>query len=141
MLPAAVENHKSNGLLQFGEAMPLRQLLNVVFTDKAVQGCIAFTAQNFLNRVHCVRRRWSQQFAFVDFKLRLTLDRRLQHFQAYFAARERSGLLERGNRRRNQDDFVEAERFNRLAGENQMREMDRVEGAAIDRDLLQSLNA
>src|SRR6187431_2759548 len=116
--------------------MPLRQLLNIVFTDQAVEGGIAFAAENFLNRVDCVRRRWSQQFAFVDFKLRLTLDRRLQHFQAYFAARDRRGLLERGNRRRNQDDFVQAERFNRVAGENQMREMYRVEGAAIDRDLL-----
>jgi hypothetical protein len=36
---------------------------------------------------------------------------------------------------------VKAERFNRFTGENQMRVMDRVEGAAIDRDLLQSPNA
>jgi len=141
LLPATVENHKSNDLLQFGEAMPPRQLLNVVFTNQAVQAYIAFTAENFLNRVDRVRRRWSQQFAFIDFKPRLAFDRRLQHFQAYFAARDRSGLLERGNRRRHQDEFVEAERFNRFAGENQMREMDRVEGAAIDRDLLQSPNA
>ena len=36
---------------------------------------------------------------------------------------------------------VEIERLNRFAGKNQMRVMDRVEGAAIDRDLLQSPNA
>jgi len=64
----------------------------------------------------------------------------LQHFQSYFATRDWNGLLQRGNRCRHQDDFVEVERFNRFAGENQMRVMDRVEGAAIDRDLLQSPN-
>ena len=141
LLPATVENHNSNDLLQFAEAMPLRQLLNVVFTDKAVQGCIAFTAQNFLNRVDGVRRRWSQQFAFICFKLWLAFDSRLQHFQPYFAARDRSGLLKRGNRRWHQDNFVEVECFDRFAGENQMRVMDRIERAAINRDFLQSLNA
>ncbi len=120
--------------------MPLRQLLNIVFTDQAVDGRIAFTAANFLDRVDCVRRRWSQQLTFIGFKLRLAFDRRLQHFQSYFATRDRSGLLQRGNRCRHQDDFVEVERFNHFAGENQMRVMDRVEGAAIDRDLLQSPN-
>ena len=121
--------------------MPPRQLLNVVFTDQAVDGRVAFASANFLNRVDCVRRWRSQQLAFIYFKLRLAFDRRLQHFQSYFAARDRSGLLQRGNRRWNQDDLVKLERFNRFASENQMRVMDRVEGAAIDRDLLQSPNA
>ena len=141
MFPAAVKNHEANHLLQFGEAMPSRQLLNVVFTDQAVDGRVAFTPANFLNRIDCVRRRWSQQLAFIHFKLRLAFDRRSQHCQSYFAARDWSGLLERRNRRRHQDDFVEIERLNRFAGKNQMRVMDRVEGAAIDRDLLQSPNA
>ena len=120
--------------------MPPRQLLNVVFTDEAINGGIAFASANFLNRVDCVRRRRSQQLALIHFKLRLAFDCRLQHFQSYFAARDRSGLLERGNRSRHQDDFVKIERLNCFAGKNQMRVMDRVEGAAIDRDLLQSPN-
>src|SRR5882724_12525266 len=136
-----VENHEANHLLQLGEAMPPAQLLNVVFTNQAVDGRIAFASANSLNRIDRVRRRRPQQLAFIHFKLLLAFDRRLQHCQSYFAARDRSGLLERGNRRWHQDDFVELERFNRFACENKMRVMDWVEGAAIDRDLLQSPNA
>src|SRR6516164_9784917 len=117
--------------------MPPRQLLNVVFTDQAVDGRVAFASANFLNRVDCVRRRRSQQLAVIHFKLRLAFDRRSQHCYSYFAVRDRSGLLERGNRCRDEDDFVKTESLNRLAGENQMRVMDWVEGAAINRDLLQ----
>ena len=54
------------------------------------------------------------------------------------AARDRRGLLERRDRCRHKNDFVEPKRFNRLAGKNQMGVMYWVEGAAIDRDLLQS---
>ncbi len=74
-----VENHDANHLLQFGEAMPPGQLLNVVFTNQAVDGGITFASANFLNCIDRVRRRRSQQLAFIHFKLRLAFDRRLQH--------------------------------------------------------------
>jgi hypothetical protein len=121
--------------------MPSRQLRNVIFTDQAVNLCVEFASVDFLNSIDRIRRGRPQELAFIHFKLRLAFGRRSQHCQSYFAARDRSGLLKRGNRRRHQDHFVEIERLNRFAGKNQMRVMNRVEGAAIDRDLLQSPNA
>jgi len=120
--------------------MPLGQLLNVVFTDQAVEDRVAFALANFFNSIDYVRRRRTQQLAFIHFELRLAFYRRPQHCQSYIAAGDRSGLLERRYRGRNKDDLLKAERLKRFASKNQMRVMDRIETAAINRDLLQSPN-
>ena len=79
LFACAVENNEANQFLQLIEAMPLMQLFNVVFTDQAVEGRVAFAPANFFNSIDCVRRRRTQQLAFIHFELRLASYGRPQH--------------------------------------------------------------
>src|ERR1043166_7829928 len=70
LFSGAIENNKANQFLQLIEAMPLRQVFNVVFTDQAVEGRVTFAPANFFNSIDCVRRRGTKQLAFIHFELR-----------------------------------------------------------------------
>ena len=51
LFAATIQNNEVNHFLQLREPIPPRQLLNVVFTDQAVEGRVGFASANILNSV------------------------------------------------------------------------------------------
>ena len=80
--------------------------------------------------------RVAEEFAIVDLKLGFAFDGAAQHLQACFRGRY-GGVFVRRNARWHKNDSFEREFFQSKARQNQVGIMNRIEGAAINADLLQ----
>jgi hypothetical protein len=90
----------------------------------------------FRHRVDRVRGRVALQFTIVDLKQRFAVDGTAQHLQARFRGGH-GGVFVRRNAGRHKNDSFEREFFQSKARQNQVGMMNRVEGTAVNADLLQ----
>lgn len=135
---AAIEHDELHHSGEFSKTMPRREAADVVFSDEIEQLHVRLALAERLDCLDGVGWRRTLKFHWIESKTRFAFDRGAQHFQTDIRRRELLIQFMRGSSGRDKDNFFEIERFERVARQNQMSVMDRVESAAKDADLFQA---
>ena len=137
--PAAIQNNELDQSRQLGKAMPGRQAADVVFADQIDEFSAGLALTKCFHGLDRVRRRRTLQLQGVESETRFAFYRRAQHLQPD-SRRRRFPLEFVGRERgRNEEHAVEFQRFDRIARQDQMPVMNRIESAAEDADLFQAI--
>ncbi len=132
---SSAEHHETYQALQLGDLLPGVQRGHVVPADEV---------ENFRPRMapahqpHSIDRKRgavAPDLAVVQFKPRLVRDGGGNHLTAQGGGGGRTPELVRRDSRRDKDHAVEAERFHRLAGEDEVAVVDGIEAPAVEADL------
>ena len=116
--------------------MPGVEARQIIGADEVEDLRVRMLARELLDRVDGERGRRPLQLALVDAEPRFARDRRAQHLEPHRGRRRLLVQLVRRDGCRDEDDFLELQRLQCLAREDQMRVMNRIERAAVDADLL-----
>ena len=137
----AIEHRKLNHFRKVAEAVPRRQLGDVIFAEQENEFGIGLALFQHFDGVDGVGGRGTGEFQFVETKARLALDRGADHLHAQISGRRLLSGLVRRTRGRNEKEAVELQLFQRVAGQDQVPIMNGIEGAAKDADLFQCVKS
>ena len=136
--PGAIEDSETGYSGKLSKPVPGRQPGNVVFADQTDELRIRLSPFQRFNCVERVGRGRSNELQFIEANPRLALDRGAEHFFSQVSRGRPCAQLVRRERRGNEQNAVELELLQGIAGQDEMPAMDGIEGAAEDADLFQS---
>ena len=134
---APAEDHKPHERLKLPDFLPRVQRRKVVLADEKEDLGPRVPLAHEPDGIDCKRNPLAAGVAVVPRKARLAIYRRSHHLAAQGDGRGRAPELMRRDPGRNKNHAVEAERFHRLAGKDEMPVVDGIEAPAIKTDLAQ----
>jgi hypothetical protein len=137
---AAVQDAELDHLREIGKTMPAWKLHDVVLADQENEFGFRLAGLERLNCVDGVGRRGAFQLHGVQAKLRFAFDGGAQHFHADLRGRRLLRKFVRRDRSRNEDQAIQIELLHGITCQDQMPVMNRIESAAENADLFQSVS-
>src|SRR4051794_10715951 len=128
---AAPENGELHRLRDFLEAMPGMELGDVVLADEINEMGVGMLLPDFPDGIHRVARPGAVDLALVENEARLARDGCADHLHTSLRAGRPAPELVRRDGGGKEDNTIKAHKLHRVAGEDQMPVMNRVESAAV----------
>lgn len=139
--PGAIEHGELDHFRKFSEAVPRRKLSDVVFADQENEIGIRLALLQCFDGVDGVGRCGAREFQLIETKSRLALDGGTDHFGAQVSGSRLLSRLVRRKRGRDEEEAVEFQLLQGVAGQDQVPIMNGIEGAAEDADLFQCVKS
>lgn len=133
---ATAEDDELNQRTEVIDAPPGVELRHVVVADEIMQLGFGIARAHLLHRIDREARPLAMDFLIIHKEARLVLDCCAEHFVTQRRGYRPSVQLVWGKRCGDENHTIEVQEFHRIAGEDQMPVMDRIEGAAVESESL-----